>query len=220
MFAPAVPAAVEHAVSAPAPVPPRFDRPHERTGGFPRRALPFLAFLCACGGSAMRMPAAAPPAGSVGEAPPPAAAQAPPVEIPPAGEPCALVLPQPQPFVGRPPPLRSGHARSRWLNRGDEECFDGDLPYWHVKERLVAVRGLFRACYTDRLQRLGDLAGRVEVSFTVDEAGTVLQPQVESNDTGDPPLGDCLVRVVAGLSFLCNHGAVHVRYPIAFMRGD
>jgi hypothetical protein len=95
-----------------------------------------------------------------------------------------------------------------------EECFDGRLPPWHIKQGLAANRGRIVHCYETALRRDRSLGGRVVFGFTVGDDGVVGDVQVESNDTADDALATCIGDVLTEVRFLCSVGSVRVHYPV------
>jgi hypothetical protein len=74
-----------------------------------------------------------------------------------------------------------------------------------------------KACYERGLQSDRALAGRVVVRWTITAKGKVAGIAIEGDTAGSPPLTECVVRVVAGLSFPAPMGgAVDVSFPFVF----
>ena len=67
---------------------------------------------------------------------------------------------------------------------------------------VIAPRGTgFRACYEQRLRKNADLAGRVELGWTVRDGRVVGGIRVLSDSTGDPKLVDCLAEDLRSWTF-------------------
>jgi hypothetical protein len=87
---------------------------------------------------------------------------------------------------------------------------DGGGVTWTVKRNA----GQLQYCYEMRLKRVPDLAGRVEIGWTV-SGGEVASLYVVSNDTGDAELASCLTRRIGRWTFpLHFHG--DVTWPFVF----
>ncbi len=79
--------------------------------------------------------------------------------------------------------------------------------------------GAVRACYEMHLQRNPELAGRLEVRFTIEEDGTISGLTVTANDLGQE-VAACVLRQIANLTFPKPAGGVCViRWPYRFKPG-
>jgi len=89
-----------------------------------------------------------------------------------------------------------------------------------VRQVMQGRSGAFRACYETALQRLGDLAGRVELRFTIEPDGSVSGIVVTADDLKNKDVSACLARQVAGLKFPKPDGGICViRWPFKFQPG-
>jgi hypothetical protein len=88
-------------------------------------------------------------------------------------------------------------------------------------QRVVLGRsGAYRACYEVELQRHPELAGRVELRFTIEPDGSVSGIAVTSDELGSPSVTNCLVKQVSGLNFPKPDGGICViRWPFKFQPG-
>lgn len=79
--------------------------------------------------------------------------------------------------------------------------------------------GAVRACYEMHLQRNPDLAGRLEVRFTIEEDGTISGLAVTVNDLSQE-VAACVLRQISNLKFAKPAGGVCViRWPYRFKPG-
>ena len=88
-------------------------------------------------------------------------------------------------------------------------------------QRVVMGRsGAYRACYEVELQRHPELAGRVEIRFTIEPDGTVSGVAATADDLGSVNVSQCLIKQVQGLNFPKPDGGVCViRWPFKFQPG-
>lgn len=109
----------------------------------------------------------------------------------------------------KPPQLRMGAT-----------TMSGRLPI-EVIQRIVRQNfGRFRLCYEKGLRSDATLAGRVTVSFTIAEDGSV-KDATHTTDLADTGTASCVARGFNALSFpRPEDGVVKVTYPITFSPGD
>lgn len=97
--------------------------------------------------------------------------------------------------------------------KGSLESFTGD------RSALAAVvdanMGQLRYCYESRLKVNPNLAGRVEVGWTI-EGGKAVGIYVVANSTGDAELADCIVRRLGRWSFPSGSDGDVDGYPFIF----
>lgn len=96
----------------------------------------------------------------------------------------------------------------------------GRLPP-EVIQRIVRQNfGRFRLCYENGLRNHPDLAGKVTVSFTIKNDGSVSDVKTQT-DMGDAAVSSCVGKAFWGLSFpQPEGGVVKVTYPVMFSPGD
>jgi hypothetical protein len=96
----------------------------------------------------------------------------------------------------------------------------GRLPP-EVIQRIVRQNfGRFRLCYENGLKNHPDLTGKVTVSFTIKNDGSVSDVKANT-DMGDAAVASCVGKAFGGLSFpQPEGGVVKVSYPIMFSPGD
>ncbi len=83
-----------------------------------------------------------------------------------------------------------------------------------VRGRLDAIRG----CYEGRLKRNKRLAGKLVVSFTIAQDGSVSSAEIASSELSDVKVGSCVTEQVLGMTFPAPRGAeeLAVNYPFEF----
>ncbi len=76
----------------------------------------------------------------------------------------------------------------------------------------------FEACYNDSLRRNKDAYGKIEIEWDIIEKGAVKNAKTVSSTLNDPKLDDCMVKVVAKLTFPEPPATqiARVRYPFVF----
>jgi len=88
-----------------------------------------------------------------------------------------------------------------------------------VKRVMDGRAGAVRACYEMHLQRNPELAGRLEIRFTIEEDGSMSGLAVTANDLGTE-VASCVLRQVSSLRFPKPAGGVCViRWPYRFKPG-
>jgi len=75
--------------------------------------------------------------------------------------------------------------------------------------------GSFRQCYEALLKTTPAAAGKVTVSFKIDEDGEVLDVSADST-FADPAIGACIADGFRDLEFAAHDETTTVTYPIAF----
>lgn len=89
-----------------------------------------------------------------------------------------------------------------------------------VRQVMQGRSGAYRACYETALQRVGDLAGRIELRFTIEPDGSVSGIAVTADDLKNKDVSACLLKQVSGLKFPKPDGGVCViRWPFKFQPG-
>ena len=92
--------------------------------------------------------------------------------------------------------------------------FDAATVQRQIKARLKSIT----RCYESELRKNPALAGKVTVSFTIEQRGNVTGAKAVENTTGSPAVADCVTRTVARFRFNPgpSGGSVTFRYPFVF----
>jgi hypothetical protein len=88
------------------------------------------------------------------------------------------------------------------LNIGEAEAeFSGSIDREAIRRVIRENIKLFENCYNQALRRNSDAYGKVEIKWFIEERGRATNSVVKSNTVGDKQMGDCLARVIRGLTF-------------------
>lgn len=88
------------------------------------------------------------------------------------------------------------------LNIGESEAeFSGSIDREAIRRVIRENKKLFENCYNMALRRNSDAYGKVEVKWYIQEKGRATNTVVKSNSVGDKEMGECLARVIRGLTF-------------------
>lgn len=92
--------------------------------------------------------------------------------------------------------------------------FDAALVQRQIKQRLKSIT----RCYESELRKNPSLAGKVTVTFTIQERGNVTDAKASENTTGSPGVADCVTRAISRFRFNPgpDGGSVTFRYPFVF----
>lgn len=92
--------------------------------------------------------------------------------------------------------------------------FDAALVQRQIKQRLKSIT----RCYESELRKNPSLAGKVSVTFTIQERGNVTNARATENTTGSPGVADCVTRTISRFRFNPgpDGGSVTFRYPFVF----
>ena len=87
-----------------------------------------------------------------------------------------------------------------------------------VVRMIQTRRSAIQACYERELRSQPTLAGRVAVQMTIEVSGAVDGVHVTDNSTGNPNVGDCVVRVIQGFAFDPGPigGSITYTFPFVF----
>ncbi len=108
-------------------------------------------------------------------------------------------------------------ARPPLVKVGPAATVNGRLPPEVVQRIVRQSFGRFRLCYEGALKQDPELAGTVEVHFTIDQKGATTGVVEGRSTIDDPTMRSCVVRAFAGLTFpQPEGGVVAVSYPILF----
>lgn len=92
------------------------------------------------------------------------------------------------------------------------------MPPAVVSRILRQNYGRFRLCYEESLKKTPDLAGQIEIRFTIQKDGSMADTKVERTTLSDPKVVACITRSVVGMSFPSPEaGAEKVRYTLEFI---
>jgi TonB family protein len=92
--------------------------------------------------------------------------------------------------------------------------FDAATVQRQIKQRLKSIT----RCYESELRKNPTLAGKVTVTFTIQERGNVTNAQATTNTTGSPAVADCVTRTIGRFRFNPgpSGGSVTFSYPFVF----
>ena len=92
--------------------------------------------------------------------------------------------------------------------------FDAAAVQRQIKQRLKSIT----RCYEAELRKNPSLAGKVTVTFTIQERGNVTDARASENTTGSPAVADCVTRTISRFRFNPgpDGGSVTFRYPFVF----
>ncbi len=92
--------------------------------------------------------------------------------------------------------------------------FDAALVQRQIKQRLKSIT----RCYESELRKNPSLAGKVTITFTIQERGNVTDAKASENTTGSPGVADCVTRTISRFRFNPGPegGSVTFRYPFVF----
>ncbi len=90
----------------------------------------------------------------------------------------------------------------------------GDLSA--VKKYVSKKKGQIKSCYEEQLKADPELAGKVEVVWTVMPSGTVSGVSVESNTTGNKDIENCIIRRIKRWQFAEQDDEFEITYPFTF----
>ncbi|MEM8608998.1 MAG: AgmX/PglI C-terminal domain-containing protein [Myxococcota bacterium] len=92
--------------------------------------------------------------------------------------------------------------------------FDAALVQRQIKQRIKSIT----RCYESELRKNPSLAGKVTVTFTIQERGNVTGAKASENTTGSPAVADCVTRTISRFRFNPGPegGSVTFRYPFVF----
>lgn len=113
---------------------------------------------------------------------------------------------------------RTVRGRFRVPSDADDESGSGDFDIRVVVRMIQTRQAAIRACYERELRSDPSLAGRVKVSMTIQESGSVTGVRIVENTIGNDAVGACVTRVVAGFRFNPgpDGGSVTYQFPFVF----
>ena len=94
---------------------------------------------------------------------------------------------------------------------------DGELDPNVVAKEVKRRIGAVKVCYERALKRNPALSGKIVVRWTITPEGTVTGLDVENDTLGDPEVGQCIKKSIAGWRFpRPSGGSVEVSFPFVF----
>ena len=92
--------------------------------------------------------------------------------------------------------------------------FDQALVQRQIKQRIKSIT----RCYESELRKNPSLAGKVTVTFTIQERGNVTNAKASENTTGSAAVADCVTRTISRFRFNPgpDGGSVTFKYPFVF----
>jgi TonB family protein len=92
--------------------------------------------------------------------------------------------------------------------------FDAATVQRQIKQRLKSIT----RCYESELRKNPSLAGKVTVTFTIQQRGNVTDARASENTTGSSAVADCVTRTISRFRFNPGPegGSVTFRYPFVF----
>ncbi len=92
--------------------------------------------------------------------------------------------------------------------------FDAALVQRQIKQRIKSIT----RCYESELRKNPTLAGKVTVTFTIQQRGNVTDAKATENTTGSPGVAECVTRTISRFRFNPGPegGSVTFRYPFVF----
>ena len=92
--------------------------------------------------------------------------------------------------------------------------FDASLVQRQIKQRIKSIT----RCYESELRKNPGLAGKVTVTFTIEQRGNVTGAKASENTTGSPAVAACVTRTISRFRFNPGPegGSVTFRYPFVF----
>ena len=97
---------------------------------------------------------------------------------------------------------------------GGSGDFDSSIVVSTIRARIRAIQ----RCYETQLRNNPSLAGKVTVTFTIVEQGTVSNARASENTTGSAAVADCVVSTIRRFRFNPgpDGGSVNFSYPFVF----
>lgn len=88
------------------------------------------------------------------------------------------------------------------LNIGEAEAeFSGSIDREAIRRVIRENIKQFENCYNQALRRNSDAYGKIEVQWHIEDRGRATNSIVKTNTMGDKQMGECIARVIRGLTF-------------------
>lgn len=112
---------------------------------------------------------------------------------------------------------RAGEKEVKGKVQDQAPDVDGTLDPSIVAKEVRKRLGAVRTCYERALKRNPQLAGKIQICFTIGPTGGVTSANVDSDTMGDSEVGDCIVDNIKRWRFPAPEGGdVNVCYPFVF----
>jgi TonB family protein len=110
--------------------------------------------------------------------------------------------------------VRGSVGMSKGGDIGGAGEFDAATVQRQIKQRLKSIT----RCYESELRKNPSLAGKVTVTFTIQERGNVTDARASENTTGSAAVAECVTRTISRFRFNPgpDGGSVTFRYPFVF----
>lgn len=104
------------------------------------------------------------------------------------------------------------------MSGADDESGSGDFDVQAVIRLINTRRAAITRCYETQLRTDPTLSGRVAVTMTIQESGSVTGVRATENTTGSDAVAACVVRVISGFRFTPGptDGSVTYSFPFVF----
>lgn len=88
------------------------------------------------------------------------------------------------------------------INIGESEAeFSGSIDREAIRRVIRENLKQFEYCYNQALRKNSEAYGKVQIKWHIEEHGRATHAEVKSNTIGDKGMGQCLARVISGLTF-------------------
>jgi TonB family protein len=108
-----------------------------------------------------------------------------------------------------------GRVGTRKL-RDDDIISTGPVDTKKIASVIRRRKNRIMNCYTRRLKQRNDLAGKVNVRFTILPSGRARPVTIIANTTGDKALGKCIINQISRWPFPRAEASATVDYPFIF----
>jgi TonB family protein len=120
--------------------------------------------------------------------------------------------------MGPPPTTEGPRGRFSASADGADESGAGSFDMQAVVRMINTRRAAITRCYESELRSAPTLRGRVRVTFTIEESGSVVNVGVVESTFASAAVGACVVRIVEGFRFNPppTDGVVTYAFPFNF----
>ncbi len=114
-----------------------------------------------------------------------------------------------------------GRGKGRYAVIPGRTITKGCLSQEVVGRVLQRVHSQAKYCYEKELNRNPNLSGKITTNFLIGPTGAVVTAKIAESTMGDPPVEQCLVKVIERLRFppCAGGGTAEVTYPWIFKSG-